>query len=119
MGEVSIEYRADGGSLNLRVEGEADLGGQRPPVIVLLPVEPEKRRPPFLLMFSIGGRTAELRGVRPGEYYVWLFDQVGRYDGFSDGALVLQLTKSAERVRIEPDGFHEVTIKVTEWPAGS
>lgn len=118
MGEVSIEYRADGGALSLRVEGEADLGGQRPPVIVLLPVEPENRRPPFLLMFSIGGRSAELRGVRPGEYYVWLFDQVGRYDGFSDAGLVLQLSGSAERVRIEPDGFHEVALKVTEWPAG-
>lgn len=118
MPELAIEYRADGGSLNVRVEGEASMSGQRQPVLVLLPVKPEWRRSPFLMMFSLGGRTAELRGIRPAEYYVWLLSQVSRYDLLSDEAFVAELAKSAERVKVEPDGFHEVTLKLTPWPGG-
>lgn len=117
MPEITVEYRADGGTLNLRVEGAGD-GGRRPPVFVLLPVEPEKRRSPFMLLFSISGRTAELRGVRPGEYYAWMFRELQRFDLLQDAAFVMELTKSAARVKVEPDGFHNLTLKLNDWPAG-
>lgn len=115
MPALHIEYRADGGLLNIRVEGAAQRG-ERPPVLVLMPVDPELRRQPFLLMFSVSGRSAELRSLRPGEYFVWMLPSSGRFDLLQEPGFVERLTKAAARVMIEPDGFHEVTLRLTEWP---
>jgi hypothetical protein len=117
MPEMFIEYRADGGMMSLRVEGDVPAEGARQPVLVLLPVDPERRRAPFLMMFTIGGRTAELRSLRPGEYYVWMFDEIARYDVFTNAAEVERLAPAAQRVTIEPDGYHEVTLRITPGPA--
>lgn len=115
MPELHIEYRADGGMLNVRVEGPTP-HGDRPPVLVIMPVDPGLRRPPFLLMFSVSGRSAELRSLRPGEYFVWMLPSSGRFDLLYEPGFVDRLTKAAARVLIEPDGFHEVTLRMTEWP---
>jgi protocatechuate 3,4-dioxygenase beta subunit len=118
MGELRIEYRADGGMLNVRLEG-ARPAGERPPVLVIMPVNPELRRQPFLLMYSIGGRSAELRSLRPGDYYLWMLPAAGPFEMLYDPEFVARLEKAAKRVKIEPDGLHEVSLPVTEWPAGS
>lgn len=118
MPEVRIEYRADGGMLNVRVQGASERG-ERPPLLVIMPVNPELRRHPFLMMYSISGRTAELRSVRPGEYFLWMLPAVGPYEMLYEPDFAARLEKTAKRVKIEPDGLHEVTLAVSEWPAGT
>lgn len=118
MPEVRIEYRADGGMLNVRVEGAHERGG-RPPLLVIMPVDPELRRHPFLLMYSISGRSAELRSVRPGDYFLWMLPAVGPYEMLYEPDFAARLEKTAKRVKVEADGLHEVTLAVSEWPAGT
>lgn len=115
MGELRVEYRADGGTVSVRVTGETG-SGRGGPVFVLLPVEAEKRRAPFLLVYRVGGRTMELRGVRPGEYVAWVLTEFQRYDALQDAGFMAELMKTAVKVKVEPDGMHEVTVPVSEWP---
>lgn len=114
--ELQVVYKADGGTLTARFTGERPRG-ENPPILVLLPTEPSLRRMPFLYAFQMSsGREAVIPRLRPGEYFVWIFSGGVRYDRLQDPAFFPKIQPTAKKVRINPDGEHQVETAVTLWP---
>lgn len=114
--KLHLTYKADGGTLRAVMQGQKPAGVQTP-LLAIVPVDASLRRPPFLYVFQMSmGREATIPRLRPGDYYVWIFDRFQSYDRFDDPGFVKQLESAARRVRIEPDGDHTAEMPLTRWP---
>ena len=115
--QIEVVYRADGGTLRATYEGDAPATAGQPPTLVMVPVDEHLRRPPFLYVVPMSmGREANLPRLRPGPYLVWIFDRLGRFDRIEDPAFFKQIERSAQKLVIEPDGAHDIRLKITSWP---
>lgn len=114
--QLEITYKADGGTLTARYSGDQPRG-ENPPVLVLVPADPNLRRMPFLYAFQLSsGREAVIPRLRPGEYFAWIFNGAVRYDRLQDLAFFPTIEPSAKRIHIKPDGEHQVELGITPWP---
>ena len=115
--KLEIIYRADGGTLRATYEGDTPSVKGQTPTLVLVPRDEHLRRQPFLYVVPMSmGREANLPRLRPGEYFVWIFDRLGRFDRIEDPAFFQQIEPSARKLKIERDGAHDIRLKITPWP---
>ena len=104
---VTINYRADGGTVRGTVE---DCGGA---TVVLAPQTPALQYSEFVQQTKCqqGGRF-EITGMRPGEYYAFAFDQpVGMMEISSFAS---KWVSQAVRVTVRPGEASDASLKVTQ-----
>lgn len=110
---VEVTYRSDGGRLRCVVEGEG--GAARG--VLLIPREAELRQRPYLQFRPwMNGPGLEFSGLRPGEYLVVAVDGAD-YNTMMQADVPQALVDAATAVKVEPNGQHEVSLKLVKMPA--
>lgn len=113
---LHLTYKTDGGTLRATLQGERPPASE-PPLIAIIPVDAELRRPPFLLVFQMTmGRQVTIPRLRPGDYTVWIFDRFGGYEQLASADFIKRIEATGRRVKIEPDGDLQVDVPLTHWP---
>jgi hypothetical protein len=116
-GPLVVVYKADGGFLRVDVQAGGRPDQSQPPALLMMPADPALRGPQFMYLLTLSKwKDIQLPGLRPGEYLVWAFDRFGRYEQLDDSDFLKRVESAARKVKIDPDGMHELQLPLTSWP---
>ncbi len=119
-GGLRIVLRTDSATLNGTVEapnaavGQADRQGR--PSVIFIPADPRQRGVDAITSAPVSSKNSfEVRGLRPGDYLAFAFDDVDE-SVLQDPEFLTSLEPLGTRVQLSPGATQTVTLKWNAWP---
>jgi hypothetical protein len=123
-GGLRIALRTDSATLNGTVEssdgtngsgaGQGDRQGR--PAVILVPADSRQRGVDAITSAPVSAKNSfEVRGLRPGDYLAFAFDDVDE-SLLQDPEFLASLEPLGTRVQLSPGATQTVTLKWSAWP---
>ncbi len=119
-GGLRIALRTDSATLSGTVEASNDAIGQGDrqgrPAVILVPADARQRGVDAITSAPVSSKNSfEVRGLRPGDYLAFAFDDVDE-SLLQDPEFLASLEPLGTRVQLSPGATQTVTLKWNAWP---